>query len=276
MQGRSSAALNHGAADVRGHAAPWIERLARLGFAAKGAVYVLVGGLAAAAAVGAGGRTTGSGGALRALSDSTVGQVVLGAIAVGLVGYVLWRAVSAILNPENDGAAARAYYALTAIIYGGLAVEAGRLALGAGGGSSGSEARHWTAELMSQPFGQWLVVAAGAVIAAFGLGQIFKAYTVDLDERLDFGALSREASRWTVRFGRFGLAARGVVFAMIGAFVVVAGVQAQPGEARGVGGALDALRSQPYGPWLLGVVALGLVAYGVYNFVRARYRRLKV
>ena len=119
-------------------AAPWVEKLARFGYAAKGAVYILVGGLAVAAAFGGGGQTTGSSGALATISDSTLGRVALGLIALGLVGYVVWGAVRAIVNPEHDGAGKRAYYGVTAAVYGLLAVEAARLAVsGPTGGSGG-------------------------------------------------------------------------------------------------------------------------------------------
>lgn len=252
-------------------AAPWIEGLARLGFAAKGAVYILVGGLAASAAFTGSGQTTDSSGALATLTDQEWGRALLGVIAVGLAGYVLWRAVSALLNPENDSAGKRLFYGVTALIYAGLAVEAARLALTGGGGGGGDGADHWSATLMSQPFGQILVAIVGLGAGLYGLQQIWNAWRVDLDERLDLRAMSAPARTWTVRLGRFGLAARGLVLAIIGGSFFVAAFQAQPTEARGVGEALDLMDGTP---WLLGIVALGLIAYALYQFVRARYRRI--
>ena len=276
MEGRvPGAARAEGAArSAAREAAPWIEILARLGFAAKGAVYILVGFLAAMAVFTDGGTTTGSTGALATLADETWGRLLLGLIAIGLAGYVVWRAVSAILNPENEGAGKRAFYAITAVVYTGLAIEAARMALGGGGGGDASGdggASHWSAELMSQPFGQLLLGVAGLGIALYGLHQLVDAWRVDLDDRLDLTAMSSAARTWTVRFGRFGLAARGLVFTIIGAYVGIAAWQSDPSEARGLGGALDKLRETP---WLLGIVALGLIAYGIYQLVRARYRRI--
>lgn len=252
-------------------AAPWVEMLARLGFAAKGAVYIMMGLIAASAAFTGGGRTAGSSGALATLADSTWGRLALGLIAVGLGGYVLWRALSAALNPEHEKAGARAFYAVTAVIYAGLALEAGRLAMGQiGRGDDG--AAHWSSELMSQPFGQLLMGVVGLGVLLYGLQQIWHGWRVDLDERLEMSSMSRSARGWTTRLGRFGLAARGVVFTIIGGFFLVAAIQSDPSEALGIGGALGMMRRIP---WLLGIVALGLVAYGLYQLVRARYRRIR-
>lgn len=265
---RVEAAARSAARDAR----PWVELLARLGFAAKGAVYIMIGGFAAAAAFAGGGQTTGGSGALATVADDAWGRVLLGLIAVGLVGYVVWRLVSATLNPEHEKTGTRVFFAITAVIYGALAIEAARLALTGAGGGGGGES-HWVAELMRQPFGQLLVGIAGLGVALYGLQQIWNAWRVDLDERLDLGAMTARARAWTIRFGRFGLAARGLVLAIIGGFFLVAAVQADPSEARGVGGALSTMRDTP---WLLGLVALGLIAYGLYQLVRARYRRIRV
>ena len=141
-----------------------------------------------------------------------------------------------------------------------------------GGGGSPDD---WTARLMAQPFGRWLVVIAGAVIVGAGLYQFYKAYKADFRDELNLGAMSGRVKTWTTRSGRLGYAARGVVFGVIGIFLVQAALQTDPDEARGLGGALNTLASQPFGPYLLGAVALGLVAYGIFMFVMARYRRIE-
>lgn len=267
--------VQSGAKQAAHEAGPWIEWLARFGYAAKGTVYTLVGLLALQAAF-SGRQATDSRGALAMVLDQPLGRALLAIIAVGLFGYALWRLVSATLNPENRGGWTRAAYAVTAAIYAGLALEAARLAAGmAQGGGGGDRTSHWTARALSQPLGKWLVVLAGLVIAGYGLRQLYKAYTVELDRRLDLGAMDPDARRWTIRAGRFGMAARGVVFGIIGIFLVLAALHTNPSEARGLGGALRTLERQPYGPWLLGVIAGGLVAYGAYEIVNARYRRIK-
>lgn len=262
-------------ADVRTETAPWIEKLARFGYGAKGVVYLLVGGLAAVAAFTGGGQTTDSSGALAAVADDPGGRALLAVIAVGLFGYVLWRILGVVRNPEHESGGKRVFFAVTGLAYGTLAVEAARLALyGVGGasGQNGNGAAHWSGEVMAQPLGQLLLAAAGVAIGAYGIHQIVSGWRVDLDDQLALGAMSANARRWTVRISRFGLAARGLVFTIIGGFLVVAAIQSDPSEATGIGGVLTMMRGTP---WLLGVLALGLVAYGVYNLVRARYRVIR-
>jgi hypothetical protein len=125
---------------------------------------------------------------------------------------------------------------------------------------------------MALPAGIWLVRAVGVAVAGFGLSQLYSAWTVKLDEELDLHHMPGRMRQWAVRFGRCGMAARGVVFGVIGVSLLIAASQADPSEARGLGEALRALRGQTYGAWLLGGVAFGLIAYGLYQCVAACYR----
>ena len=253
----------------------WVEGIARAGFVAKGIVYILVGVLAATAAWGSG-VAEGSEGALRSLVDEPFGQVILGAVALGLACYAIWRFISATVNPEDHGAGHRLLDGGKAIVHLGLAVEAASMALPGGGGGGGSDERaaHWSARAMAQPAGEVAVGAVGLIVIGYGLAQIYRGFTADLDEQLELGSLSARGRHWVVRAGRAGLAARGVVFGVIGGFLVLAAVQSDPGEARGLGGALRTLEQQPYGPWLMSIVGVGLISYGIYQLVRARYRRI--
>jgi hypothetical protein len=268
------------AEDAAQQASPWIKQLGRFGYAAKGIVYALVGVLAVQAALGRGGQTTDTQGALATLAQSPFEKVLLALIAIGLMGYAVWKLVQALLDTENKesdakGMAVRAAYAGIGVIHLGLALAAARLLL-AGGGNQSSEqsTQDWTARLMSQPRGQWLVALVGAVVIGFGLYQFYQAYKAKFREDLKLAEMSATEETWATRMGRLGYAARGVVFSIIGGFLIVAAIQAQPQEARGLGGALETLAQQPYGPWLLGIVALGLVAYGMFMLVEARYRRM--
>ena len=264
-------------------AGPTLVKLVRFGYVAKGTVYLIVGLLAGLAASGRGGETTGSRGALANILGQPFGRVLLVAVAVGLAVYGLWQFFRAAIDPEHRGAkgkksvARRIGYAISGVIQFGLVVAAVRLLTAyAGSTSDNASAQDWTAALMRYPFGQLLVAAVGAGIAAFGLYQLYKAYRSELDKQLAFGRMSEGSIRLTLWVGRLGIAARGVVFAVVGGFLVSAAVQADPGEARGLGGALDAVHARPHGRWLLGLVAAGLAAYGVYLFIRARYRRVEL
>jgi hypothetical protein len=258
----------------------WLVALARFGFAAQGVVYIVIGSLSALAAFHRGGRTTGSRGALVEILSQPYGQVMLGVIAVGFMGYTLWRLTQGILDTEHKGSdakgiVARFGYAVIGLIYGSFAVTAVQLIIGTGNRRGDEESsQEWTATLLAQPLGQWLVGAIGIGIIALALYQCYLAYTAKFLEQLDRSKMSRRAETWTSRVGRLGLAARGVVFTVIGVFLMVAALTANPNQARGLSGALQALEQQPVGPWALGIVALGLVAYGLYMLVLTRYRRI--
>ena len=262
------------------HAGPAIALLARAGYAAKGVVYALVGALAVLAAAGHGGSTTGSRGALRSLLDKPYGLAILAVIAVGLGGYALWCFVRATLDPERDGTNAKGVAKRLGqfgkgVVHAALVVAVIGMMRGAGPGDDDGRVRDWTAWLMSFPLGIWLVGIAGASVVVYGLRQLHRAWNVDLDDQLDLGRMGAALHQWTIRFSRFGMAARGVVFGLIGTFLVLAAWRSNPGEARGVGGALRTLQQQPYGPFILGAVALGLVAYGAYQLILARHRRIE-
>ena len=274
------------AEEVRRHAeraarkaGPWIERLARIGYVAYGIVYMLVGALAVRAAFGTGGKTTGQEGALHQVLLAPLGRVMLGMIALGLLAYASWRLFQGILDPEDEGKdvkgiVKRTDHVLNGLFHGALAFSAGGLALGAGGGGGGSP-DDWTARLMAQPFGRWLVVIIGVGVFCAGLYQFYKAYKAEFRDELESGEMSAREMSWATRSGRLGYAARGVVLGVIGVFLVQAALQTDPEQARGLGGALGALARGPFGPYILGTVALGLVAYGAFMFVVARYRRIE-
>jgi len=255
-----------------------LETAARLGFGARGLVYGLVGGLALLAAFGAGGQTGGSRSALATLIDQPFGRIMLGAVALGLAFFALWQAVAALTDADRRGTsfkglALRAAQGGSAVIYAGLALSALGLALGwsTGGGSEDAAARDWTAWLMQKPFGRWLVGAVGLGLAGTGVAWIVKGWRGDVLERL---ALPADARRWALPLGRLGFAARGVVFVIIGGFVVIAAMRSSSRQVRGLGGALEALQAQPYGWALLAATALGLLAFGGFALVQAFYRRI--
>src|SRR5919206_3740579 len=254
------------------------ELAARLGYAARGVVYLVVGGFAILAALGSGDRPTGKKGALQALLDEPFGDVLLGIVALGLLGFALWRVLQAFLNVDHYGRepkalVRRAAYAVSAAVYAALAFWAVKAAFGSGehAGSGDQSARDWTAYLMAEPFGQWLVGAVGAIIVATGIAIGVRGWKGTFERRL---GLSRAARRWVMPMGRFGFLARAVVFLLIGAFLILAAVHANSAEAKGLGGALRTLQDQPYGWALLGITALGLFAFGAFQLVMAAFRRI--
>ena len=259
-----------------------IAPLARLGYAAKGIVYGIVGVLAVQAATRAGGGAEGTRGAISAIGAQPFGQVLLGLTALGLLGYVVWRFTAAAYDPDHDdddGALSylrRIGFAVSGFTYLGLALFAGRRALGSGTSSSSNGSESWAQTLLQQPLGRWLVAAVGLVVIGVGLYQFYRAYKASFMEHYRAGALSTTQRTWAERLGRFGLSARGVTFGLIGFFFLQAAWQSDSDEAGGLAEAFDTLAAQRYGPYLLGIVALGFVAYGVYCLSRARYRTFNV
>ena len=254
-----------------------VETLARLGYGARGVVYGLVGGLALLAAIGSGGQTGGSRSALQTLLSQPFGKIWLVLIGLGLFGFCAWRILEALTDADHRGSdlkgwGMRGAHLISGIIYAGLAISALNLALGRGsGGGEDQAAQDWTAWLMGQPFGQWLVGLIGLAIAGTGLAFIVKAWRGNVTERLSLPVDKRD---WIVTLGRMGFAARGVVFLMIGGFLILAAIHASSSEVHGLGGALQALQQQPYGWVLLALTALGLFAFGLFGLIQARYRHI--
>jgi hypothetical protein len=246
----------------------WFDLLARVGLAAKGVSYALVGALAIGVAVGVGGRPTSREGALHELAGATLGKVVLVLLALGFAAYALWRVVQAV---RCDGWAKRAGYVGRALIYAGLAVSAIRIVAGAGGGSgSQNEKAHKAAAVvLSWPAGTWLVGAAALVLIGVGVWNLYRGLSRSFEDKWVGGG---ETRRWGRRAGVVGHTARFVVFALMGVFALKAAAEYDPTDAVGLDGALQKLAHQSYGQLLLGLTAAGLLAYALYCFVDARYR----
>lgn len=253
----------------------WLKLLARVGFGAKGVVYLIVGILAAQGVVRGGPK-----GALTEIVQQPFGKTLLGLTAAGLVAYALWRLVQGALDPENEGSDAKAIgkrvgYACSGVVYLGLAWSAVQIVTGTGGGGGGG-AEDWTAKLLALDFGRWLVGLVAVGVGLGGLHQLKQAVTGDFREDFALGQMSAAETRWAVRAGRAGHAARAVLYAIICFFLLRAAWTASAEQVGGLGEALNTLQEQPYGPWLLAAAGVGLVCYGLYCFVMARYRKAVV
>lgn len=261
--------------------APWLERGARVGFVVKGVLYLTIGVLSALAAAGAGGRTVTNTHDAMGVLDGAFGQPLLVMIAIGLFGYGAWRIVGAVTDAENrgrdaKGIAVRIGHAASGVAHLAVGGAAARLALWdkASGGGHDKHAKDWTARALELPGGQLVVIAVAIGIAAFGLYQLYCAWMAKLDRELDVARLPKGIQRIVIAIARFGIAARGVVFVVIGVLFVRAAMNHDPREAGGTGASLRELFA--FGRWTFVVIATGLAAYGVYQLVNARYRRIRV
>ncbi|HEV8238651.1 MAG TPA: DUF1206 domain-containing protein [Thermoanaerobaculia bacterium] len=260
-------------------ARPWIERLARLGYAAKGVVYLLLGWLAASAARGIGDVPSGSREVFSVVLAKPLGRAMLAAIALGLAGYVLWRVVAAIADAQGKGSdpkglAVRGYYLGSAAVHTALVVAALRLLVGHGAAGGGDRTPTQTAKLMAQPFGRWLVGIVGLLVLVAAARQVQLALG-KYRKKVRVDRVPARARPWVGPIVGFGLIARAVVFTIIGGFLLRAALHRDPHEAKGLAGALRTVEAQPAGVWLLGVLAAGLAAYGVFQLLEARYRTIR-
>jgi hypothetical protein len=268
--GRS--ATQRGEAFVRSGA---FEGLARIGFVARGLIYGIIGLLAFKVALGVGGKTTNQQGALRTVAHQPLGKVLLALVAVGLAGYATWRFVRAAVGhgPEGrDSGIDRVAAVASGVVYAGLCAIAVEILFGSRAGSASAHGA--TAGVLGWPAGTWLVGLAGAVTIGVGLYQGYRAVTHEFLEDSKTEEMGARTRNWITRIATFGYLARMVVFVLVGAFLINAAIQFEPKKAVGVDGALAKLSDSPQGPLLLGVVAAGLIAFALYSFTDARYRRI--
>jgi Domain of Unknown Function (DUF1206) len=254
---------------------PWVERAARIGHVAKGTLYVVIALLALQIPLHLGGKTTDRQGALRTIAHQPFGEVMLFALAAGLGGYAGWRFVQAFLDRDDEGTgpkalAKRASYLARGLLYGAFAVLA--LALVVGWGSGGGSEKEDTARVFELPGGRFVVAAVGAGFLAAGLFNAYRSLTGKFRKHLREHMLGKAARGWTIVVGVLGHAARAVVFSLVGVFLLRAAWQYDAREAIGLDGALRKVAEADYGGVLLGLVAAGLLAYGLFCFVQARCR----
>lgn len=250
-----------------------LEWLARSGYAARGIVYVLIAGMALLSTFGGGEPDSKS--ALQIVLEQPFGQIWLGLMGMGLIGFILWRVAQAVLNTdrhENNikGYLVRAGLLVSAATYTGLAFYAVGQALQLGFGGEPSDGREsWTAWLMQQPFGRYLVAAVGLAIIGAGCAQAVKGIKRGYLRFFESGFEHR-----TVLNGicTYGLLARGILFLIIGFFFVYAAFAVDPNQAGGMADALAWVRRLPFGAILYGLAAIGLFAFGLYGLIEARYR----
>ncbi|MFT9600769.1 DUF1206 domain-containing protein [Mesobacillus sp.] len=260
-------------------AKPWMRRFARFGYIAKGLVYGMVGVLAALAAFGPTGNTKGTTGALQSISEMPFGEAALWIIGIGLIGYILWDFIKAIKDPENEGTDAkglikRTGYFISGLIYTNLAFGAIKLASNTGSAGSGNSEKTISAKLMEQPFGVWLVGLAGAIIIGYGVYELYSGAKEKFMSKFKTYEMNDKERKIARLSGKIGLISRGIVLSMVGFFFIRTAYTNNPNESKGLGGALTELANQPFGQFLLAIVAVGLILYGIYQIIKGRYQHM--
>jgi Domain of Unknown Function (DUF1206) len=262
----------------------WYSVLARTGLIAKGVSFGIVGVLAFKLALGDGGKTTSRQGAMQTLAQNTFGKVLLVALAIGFAAYAIWRFVQAFAERAERGDekgeakkwGKRAGYIGRGLIYTGLTFSAIKILAGSGQQSQNQKAHHTAGMVLSWPGGRWIVGIVGLAIFGAALWNLYRGLARTFEDKWRIGTMSETERKWGSRAGVAGHIARFVVFGLIGVFVTKAAIDYNPNDAIGLDGALQKLSQTSYGQYLLGLTALGLVAYGIYCLVDARYRDVSV
>jgi hypothetical protein len=255
---------------------PQLEWLARAGLTARGLVYVIIGVLAVKLALGDGGKATNQQGALQTIAKQPFGKVLLVLVAIGLAGYAIWRLLRAAIGhgPEGrDDAKDRVSGLVSGIAYTALCATAVKIVAGSGGGNGGHPDKA-AGGVLDWPAGTWLVAIAGLIVVGVGLDQGRKGIKRDFLEDSKTEEMSHRVRKAFTALGVFGHLARMVVFALIGWFLIKAALDYDPHKAVGLDGALAKLSQASFGPVALGLVAAGLIGFGVYSIADARYRRV--
>jgi hypothetical protein len=265
------------AVDKSAELRPWVRRAVRVGYAAKGIIYLLIGTLALRLAIGNGGALTDSSGALRTIVQQPFGRALLAIVGVGILAYAGWEIAQGTADWKRQGTRAGALMSrgltiLKGAIYGLVGVQAVRMLMG--GPSDSQDADDYARTAMEFPFGGLLLIGVGLGVVAYGISQVVDAWKGDVADDLDSSQLRSEGSGWLLHVGRAGIGARGIILILVGGALARAGFDERPSEASSMPEALSTLLSQPYGQWLLASIALGLMCFGLFQLLHARYARL--
>jgi hypothetical protein len=254
-----------------------LEYLARGGFVTYGIIHLLFGWLALQIAIGDSGKEGDQTGALQSLAGNGFGKFLLVVIAIGMFFLAVWQGFEAAIGesgPQDKAAIAeRVVSGIRAVIYLWLAWTAIKVIRGTST-SSANKQENKSSQLMSATGGRWLVGLIGLIVLGVGIGLFVYGLLKKFEKHLNTQQMNAAVRKSTRRLGMAGYTAKGVAYAIAGVLVVAAAVTYDPNKARGLDAALKALAGQPYGPWLLGLVALGIAAFGVFCFSQAKYRKV--
>lgn len=248
-----------------------MQRLGRLGLVARGVMYVVVGALAANVARGADEQADRQG-ALRTIGRTPVGRWALLALVVGFAGYAVWRLAEATFRPGDKGVPGRLRCVGHSLLYTGFAITTLSFVVTRQSENSDAREQSYTARIMEWPGGRYVVAAAGLALVGVGVANAWRALSGRYRKHLKEHEIPGKTAAWLAPVAHLGLAARTVAFSLVGAFLVQAAVTYDPKKARGLDGSLRTLAQEPWGRPAIVAVAIGLIAFGAWCFVEARYR----
>jgi hypothetical protein len=258
---------------------PWVQDLERFGFVVRGLIYAIIGVLALQLAIGAGGATATPTSAIALIGRQPLGKYLLIVVVAGLAGYSLWGFIRALLDPLGRGTSPkglvdRGGFFFSGVSYGLLLIPAVLTLLNKPSPASAGGTAGVPASLLSGPYGKWLIVAFGLFWVAAGAGPLVTAYVAHFTRDLKTNTMSAQEIQAATWLGRIGFAARGIVFGLIGIIILQTAFAVGARQAQGFDGALAALAHAPYGEFLLGAVAIGLIVFGLYSALCAKWNKI--
>jgi hypothetical protein len=247
-------------------------------------IYGTIGLLAMKVALGARGNLQDQQGAIASIGQTLIGRILLVIVLIGLIGYALWGLIRAFLNPlhkgkDIKGILERIGFFISAMAYSILIIPTYNLIFGtanaAQNGAQGVQLRNIISTIFLIPLGRWIVGIIGLMVLGIGVFQVYQGLRHDFDKQIKPYALTSKQIKWVKGMGRVGTLGRAVVFLLIGLFLLFAAFNANSAEVKGVDGALLVVLQQPFGHWLLGIVAIGLIAFGLYSLLSAFWFKFK-
>ncbi len=257
---------------------PILKRYLLLGYAAKGVIYFLIGILAIEAAILPEQKAAGTYTALKHLSGQPLGSILLCILALTLTGYVWRRLLQAIIYPSHSPDLSprtilqRLGYILSSLSYAGIVYSALNIVFKLG--KYNHALKHLIADLFKQPTGEAIVFLGGVAVFGVGLSYIYGAYTSSYI--CEFALSNPDLESYTKLIGKFGVATRGIAFAVTGVCLIQASLSSNADLAGGLQNAFQTIETQPLGWLWLGLIGSGFIAYGIYMFVAAAYRRYAI
>ncbi len=258
----------------------FMETLVRVGYGVRGIIYITMGLLALKVVLGKGGVLASPQGAIATIGKQPGGLFLLWIVLLGLVCYALWGVVRAVFDPlhkghDTKGLLARFGFLVSAFGYAIMVPPTYGYISGISKSTNGSQTQNSITSIMAMPWGRWAIGILGLAVLAGGLYQIYLGFTAGFDRQFRTYALSPKELKLATNVGRFGTSARGIVLAVVGGLISLEAYHANPSQPVGMDAALATLLRQPYGIWLLGIVAVGLIAFGFYSMLSALWFRLK-
>lgn len=257
----------------------WFKKLTRFGYLIKALLYVFIGFLTIKLSLGIKNREIDSQGALEYIKNQTFGEPLLLVVAVGLTAYSTWRFIWVIKDFNKKAIKTkkmfkRVFYVLNGLSYASIAYEAFILGVNSFGVNEGDIKKDWVIHVLELPFGRWLIGIIGSVVIGFGFYLFYYAIKAKFKKKLKVHKMKSTEKIWLVQITRVGIIAKGIVFVLIGCFMVQGAFEYDAEKIKNMNGIFWAIEDSIFGDTMLFLMGIGLISYAVYTLIQAKYLNL--